>query len=216
MFYDSFQVGSVQRDFDRGWYALYTRPRHEKAVAKNLIAKGFTIFLPLYSAPHRWKDRTKVIMLPLFSCYVFIQWCAHRHLDVVTTPGVHSLVCCGDLPARIPQAEIEGIRQLVERSIKIEPHPFIRYGDRVRVTAGPLEGIEGILVRKKNFNRIVLTVELLGKSAAAEVDVSLVERINSPGRFRSSALDRDKGFGLAHGRPSSYVFQSFPSGKQSV
>jgi hypothetical protein len=105
---------------------------------------------------------------------------------------------------------------LVERSIKIEPHPFIRYGDRVRVTAGPLEGIEGILIRKKNFNRIVLTVELLGKSAAAEVDVSLVERINSPGRFRSTALGRDNGLGLAHGRSSSYVLQSVPSSKQSV
>lgn len=207
MLYDLFQAGRQPKDHDRSWYALYTRARHEKSVAKNLSAKGFAVFLPLYSASHQWKDRTKVIMLPLFSCYVFIQGPFDRPLDVVITPGVHNFVCCGGAPARIPHTEIEGIHQVVERSIKIEPHPFVRCGDRVRVKAGPLEGIEGILVRKKNFSRIVLTVELLGKSAAVEVDVSLVERINSPSGLRSPAL-RDEGRStFAPAKQTAYVLQ---------
>lgn len=165
--------------FDGGWYALYTRYHHEKAVAKALTAKGLTVFLPLYSAPRQWKDRAKVIRLPLFSCYVFIQGGLDRSLEILSTAGIYGFVCCGGSPAMIPQQEIEGVRRVVERSSKIEPHPFIKCGDWVRVKAGPLEGIEGNLVRKKNFSRLVLTVDLLGKSAAVELDVSLVERINT-------------------------------------
>lgn len=167
------------REVDSGWYALYTRHHHEKVIAKALMAKGFAVFLPLYSTLRNWKDRTKVVSLPLFSCYVFVKGGLERQLDILTTSGIHGFVCFAGSPARISQSEIDGIRQVVERSIKIEPHPFIKSGDRVRVKAGPLEGIEGILVRKKNFSRLVLTVELLGKSAAVEVDVSLVERINT-------------------------------------
>jgi transcription antitermination factor NusG len=167
-----------------GWHALYTRHHHEKSVARTLVAKGFTVFLPLYSAPRQWKDRTKIIALPLFPCYVFIQGGVRRYLDIVTTPGIHSLVCSAGTPALISPREIASIRRAIERCAKIEPHPFIRRGDRVRVKAGPLEGIEGILVRKKNFSRLVLTVELLGQAAAVEVDVSMVERVASPHKIR--------------------------------
>lgn len=182
--------------FDEAWYALYTRYHHEKVVARTLTAKGLTVFLPLYSAPKQWKDRTKVITLPLFSCYVFIQGGLDRSLDIVTTAGIHGFVCCGGSPAMIPPQEIEGIRRVVERSIKIEPHPFIKCGDRVRVKAGPLEGIEGVLVRKKNFSRLVLTVDLLGKSAAVELDVSLVERINASGNTHVPDAMRGRLFDL--------------------
>jgi transcription antitermination factor NusG len=180
----SSQIKTMQTEPDQDWRALYTRHHHEKSVAKTLAAKGFTVFLPLYSAPRRWKDRTKVVSFPLFSCYVFINGGLDRHLDIVTTAGVHGFVCCGGFPAVIPPQEIDGIRQVIERSVKIEPHPFIKCGDHVRVKTGPLEGIEGILVRKKKFSRLVLTVELLGKSAAVEVDVSIVERIKSPDKTR--------------------------------
>ncbi len=198
MLEDGIRTGRTQVEFGPGWYALYTRHHHEKSVAKTLTAKGFTVFLPLYPASRQWKDRTKVITLPLFSCYVFVRGGLERHLDIVTTAGIHGFVCCAGWPARIPQQEIDGIRQVVERAIKIEPHPFIKCGDRVRVKAGPLEGIEGILVRKKNFSRLVLTVELLGKSAAVEVDVSLVERISSGDKVHSSSALRDGHFACAH------------------
>jgi transcription antitermination factor NusG len=192
MLQEAIRVGQTQAEFDPCWYALYTRHHHEKVVAKLLSIKGFTVFLPLYSVPRQWKDRTKVISLPLFSCYVFVQGGLERYLEIVSTAGVHDLVCCAGLPARIPQQEIDGIRQVVERAIKIEPHPFLKRGDRVRVKAGPLERIEGILVRKKNFSRLVLTVELLGKSAAVEVDASLVEKIKPPANIRVSVESRGK------------------------
>jgi transcription antitermination factor NusG len=185
-------AGIVQAEFDHGWYALYTRHHHEKVVARTLAAKGFKVFLPLYFAPRQWKDRIKVITLPLFSCYVFIQEGLERHLDIVTTAGVYGFVSCAGLPAIIPPQEIDAIRQVVERSIKIEPHPFIKCGDRVRVKGGPLEGIEGILARKKNFSRLVLSVELLGKSAAVEIDVSLVERVSAPNKTHIPAVPGNK------------------------
>lgn len=209
--FNSLQPILPAKDFDGAWYALYTRPRHEKAVARSLAAKRLSVFLPLYSALRRWKDRTKVVMLPLFSCYVFIQGCRDRHLQVVSTPGVHGFVCCAGLPARIPEKEIEAIRQVVERSIKIEPHPFIRRGDMVRVKAGPLEGIQGILVRKKNFTRIVLTVELLGKSAAVEVDVSLIERISAHRNFHPPVLNTDERFDFVPARRMTHVPHAVPS-----
>lgn len=179
---------TTQSHPDHAWYALYTRHHHEKTIARALTAKAFTVFLPLYAVPRQWKDRTKIVTLPLFSCYVFIQGGLHRQLDVLTTPGIYGFVCFAGLPATIPEREIDGIRQAVERCVKIEPHPFIRCGDRVRVTTGPLEGIEGILVRKKNFSRLVLTVELLGKSAAVEVEVATVERIHSQGKSHTPHL----------------------------
>jgi transcription antitermination factor NusG len=175
-------IETTQRQVDRSWYALYTRHHHEKSISSALDAKGFTVFLPLYSAARRWKDRTKVVTLPLFSCYVFIQGGLERRLDILTTAGIHGFVCSSGVPAIIPPQEMDSIYQVVERSIKIEPHPFIHRGDRVRVKSGPLEGIEGILLRKKKFSRLVLTVELLGRSAAVEVDVSIVERINARGK----------------------------------
>ncbi len=159
------------------WHALYTRHQHEKAIAHALSNKGFEVFLPLYSATHRWKDRSKQLMLPLFPCYVFLHGGLERRLDILTTPGLHMLVTSGGHPAVVPEEEIRAVRQLVEKSERVEPHPFLRSGDWVRVKSGPLTGVEGILVRKKNLFRLVVSVEILGKSAATEVDASLVERV---------------------------------------
>jgi len=162
------------------WYALYTRHQHEKLVARNLSTKGFEVFLPLYSAARRWKDRTKQLCLPLFPCYVFFRSGLNRWPEIVSTPGIHSLVGCAGRPALIPEAEIDAVRHVVERGMRIEPHPFLECGDRVRVKCGALEGIEGILVRKKNRFRLVLSVELLEKSVAFEVDAFTVERVSRP------------------------------------
>jgi transcription antitermination factor NusG len=162
------------------WYAIYTRHQHEKLVAQSLSNKGFEVFLPLYSAIHRWKDRDKQLFVPLFPCYVFLSARLERRLDVLTTPGVHDLVSSAGRPIAIPDNEIHAVRQLVERSRCVEPHPFLHAGDWVRVKSGPLMDVEGILVRKKNEFRLVVSIEMLGKSAAAEVDTSMVERISPP------------------------------------
>jgi transcription antitermination factor NusG len=162
------------------WYALYTRHQHEKMVAQILTSKGFETFLPLHTAAHHWKDRTKVISVPLFPCYVFLTGALeHRRLQIVTTPGVHGLVLSAGQPAVIPVAEMEAIRRVVESGARLEPHPFLKCGDKVRIKFGPLTGIQGILVRKKNMCRLVLSVEMLGKSAAMEVDAFQVEPLNT-------------------------------------
>src|ERR1700682_3267077 len=165
---------------DLFWHVLYTRHQHEKAIAHILSNKEFEVFLPLYSASHRWKDRNKQLSLPLFPCYVFLRGGLERQLDIVTTPGIHMLVTSAGQAAVVPEEEICAVRQLVEKCQMVEPHPFLNSGDWVRVKSGPLMGAEGILVRKKNLFRLIVSVEILGRSAAAEVDASIVERINPP------------------------------------
>jgi transcription antitermination factor NusG len=159
------------------WYAIYTRHQHEKTVAQILTSKGFEVFLPLYGAAHCWKDRAKMVSLPLFPCYVFLRGGLERRLDIVTTPGIYSLVSTAGQPAAIPAFELEAIRRAVESTMRVEPHPFLKCGEWVRVKRGPLAGFQGILVRKKNLYRLVLSVEMLGKAAAVEVDAFLVERL---------------------------------------
>jgi transcription antitermination factor NusG len=102
-----------------------------------------------------------------------------RRLDVVTTPGIVSVLSINGEAAAIPESEIEAVRRAIEWGNRVEPHPFLRCGDKVRVISGPLQGLEGILVRKKNLYRLVLSVEILERSAAVEVDVSAVERVGS-------------------------------------
>jgi transcription antitermination factor NusG len=165
---------------DSSWYALYTRHQHEKMVDQVLTNKGFNTFLPLYATTHHWKDRTKSLTLPLFPCYVFLKGGIERRLQILTTPGIYGLVSNAGQPAAIPATEIEAIRRVVESGTRVEAHPFLKCGNRVRVKCGPLTGIEGILVRKKNVSRLVLSVEILGTAAAIEVAAFQVEEVNSP------------------------------------
>ena len=159
------------------WFALYTRHRHERSVAQWIAGKGIEVFLPLYKAAHRWKDRMKDLELPLFPNYVFVMAGSCQRGTILSTPGVYDFVRLGGLAAPIPSDEIEAIRKAVGHRLDAEPHPFLKSGDRVRVRSGPLAGLEGILVRKKNFYRLVLSVELLVKSISVEVDVADVERV---------------------------------------
>jgi len=159
------------------WWALYTRHQHEKTVAEMLSAKGFEVFLPLYESERQWKDRVKKLSLPLFPCYVFVREEGNRQLQAVTTPGVHMILSRGERVALIPEEEIQGIRRIVEEPCRVEPHPFLKCGERVRVTRGCLEGVEGILVRRKNVYRLVLSVHTLAQSVAVEVDASDVEPV---------------------------------------
>jgi transcription antitermination factor NusG len=171
------QPTGVTGSEDFNWWALYTRHQHEKAVAEVLSAKGFEVFLPLYSSMRRWKDRKKVLSLPLFPCYVFVRGGINRRLQVVTTPGVHMILYHGEHVAVIPEVEIQAIRRIIEGDFPVEPHPFLKCGERVRVIRGSLEGVEGVLVRKKNQFRLVLSVEMLAQSVAVEIDASEVEPV---------------------------------------
>jgi transcription antitermination factor NusG len=169
----------ARREAAPSWYALYTRHQHERAVAAILCGKGFEIFLPLYSAVHRWKDRRKTVWLPLFPSYLFLRGGLDRRLQVVSTPGAFSFVGPGGQPAAIPQPEIDAIRRALETHLGVQPYPFLKSGDWVRVTAGPLAGIEAVLVREKSLHRLVLSVELLQKSVALEIEAECVEPIGT-------------------------------------
>jgi transcription antitermination factor NusG len=188
-------ASSITRDWTSGWHALYTRHQYEKLVAQALSAKGFEVFLPQYRTIHRWKDRRKELMLPLFPSYVFIQGGFDRMLSIFTTPGVHSFVSWGGRPAEIPQEQIDAVRRLVQSPLRFEPHPFLKCGDWVRIKSGPLAGIEGVLVRTKSAYRLVLSVEILAQSASVEVDISAVERI------RRAEADRKEALGIGRGVP---------------
>jgi transcription antitermination factor NusG len=161
------------------WWVLYTRHQHEKTVAEMLSAKDFEVFLPLYESVRRWKDRKKLLTLPLFPCYVFVRGGLDRRLQVVTTPGIHTILFHGEKVAIVPEAEIEAIRRAVEGSFRVEPHPFLKCGERVRVTRGSLEGVEGILIRKKNLYRLVLSVDMMAQSVAVEIDATDVEPVTA-------------------------------------
>lgn len=186
------------------WWALYTRHQHEKVVAEMLAAKGFEVFLPVYDSIRRWKDRRKVLSLPLFPCYVFVRGRLDRRLQVVSTPGVHMLLTKGEQIAVIPEEEIGSIRRAVDGSFRVEPHPFLKCGERVRVTRGSLEGVEGILVRKKNLYRLVLSVDMLAQSVGVEVDASDVEPVGDraipPGASVVSAGADELPTGVLSGR----------------
>jgi len=123
---------------DSPWWALYTRHQHEKTVAGMLSAKGFEVFLPLYDSVRRWNDRKMLLSLPLFPCYVFVRGGLNRRLQVVTTPGVHMILSRGEHFATIPDDEIQAIRKSVSGDFRVEPHPFLKCGERVRVTRGSL------------------------------------------------------------------------------
>lgn len=181
---------------DTPWWAIYTRHQHEKTIGDMLQAKGFEVFLPLYESTRHWKDRRKVLTLPLFPCYVFVRGGLDRRLQVLTTPGVHMILSHGERVATIPEDEIQAIRRTVEGPFRVEPHPFLKCGERVRVVRGALEGVEGVLIRKKNFYRLVLSVDMLAQSVAVEIDASDV--VPEAGRewtgeFQGRQLDRSEG-----------------------
>jgi transcription antitermination factor NusG len=163
------------------WWAIYTRHQHEKTVAQVLATKGFDVFLPLYDSVRRWKDRSKTLSMPLFPCYVFVRGGLSRRLHVLTTPGVHTILYHGERIAIIPNGEIDAVRRVVESPSRVEPHPFLRCGETVRVTRGSLEGVQGVLVRKKSMYRLVLSVEMLAQSVAVEIDATDVEPVKGNG-----------------------------------
>ncbi len=160
---------------DVAWYALRTQHQHEKAAADSLSNKRIETFLPLYQTVRQWNDRKKRLSLPLFPGYIFIRAGLRRFRDVVTTPGIWGFVQIGNHAAVIPEAEIEVVRRIVNGPLQAEPHPFLKCGDWVRVKSGPLTDIQGILVCKKNQFRLVLSVEMLGKSVSVEVEATTVE-----------------------------------------
>jgi transcription antitermination factor NusG len=175
------------------WYALYTKHQHEKKAGAYLEKRGFEVLLPTHRSANRWKDRTKIISVPIFPCYLFVRAALERKPDLLRAPGVFSMVGNSRGASAVSALEIDALRKITRSDARIEPHPYLKNGDRVRVRSGPLSGLEGILVRIKNTYRVVLSVELLQKAVAVEVDLSIVERLKAPqeiGRTRTESRER--------------------------
>ncbi len=162
---------------DAHWFAVYTNSRHEKSVARHLAQRDIESFLPLYKKMHRWSKRSLTsLALPLFPNYVFVHIRARQRISVLAVPGVIGLVGSGHVPSLLDDEEIDALRASVMAG-RCEPHPYLVAGERVQIRAGVMAGIEGILVRKKNELRVVLSLNLIQRSVAVEVDAADVEPI---------------------------------------
>ena len=159
------------------WYAIYTCANHEKQVAAELNVRTIEHFLPLYSSMRRWKDRRVTLDLPLFPGYVFVRLALRERLRVVQIQSVVRLVGFGGLPTALPDTEMEIMRSGLSQRRSAEPHPFLTVGRRVRITGGPFAGLEGVLKRRKSGVRVVVSLDLIQRSVAVDVDAADVRAV---------------------------------------
>jgi transcription elongation factor/antiterminator RfaH len=160
------------------WYVAYTRPRHEKLVAYQLHEHGVRSFVPLYASVRRWKDRRKRLELPLFPGYVFVQLALQCRLDLLRLPGVVDLVRFQGKPVPVVSREIEALLQGLTAASVVHPHPYLQAGRKVRIQRGALDGVEGIFVQRRGQTRVVLSVSLIQRSVAIEIEEADVEAIS--------------------------------------
>ncbi len=159
------------------WYAVQTRPRHEKRVAERLQSQSMEAFLPLHRCRHRWKNGVLAdVELPLFPGYLFARAPLHERIRLLQLPGIVGLAASAAHPTAIADQEIETLRQVTD-IFRAEPHPFLTAGDKVRVVAGPLAGLEGTLTRRKQEFRLVLSVQIIMRSVAIEVSEFDIEPV---------------------------------------
>ena len=163
---------------ERSWLAAYTRARHEYVVARQLECKAVAFLLPAFARRARWSDRTKRVMAPLFPSYVFVHVSDDERVRVLQTAGVVNIVSVAGRPAPLREEEVAMLRECVARPDEVEPHAFLRKGQRVRVKHGPFEGWEGILVYRKNSARLVVSVQQIMQSVSVDLDGADVEAIS--------------------------------------
>lgn len=152
------------------WYALRVRSNHERVVQAALRHKGFDEFLPVYKKRSRWSDRVKEIEVPLFAGYVFSRFQAERRAPVLVIPGVVHVVGTAAGPLPVDNAELAAVRRFVESALPVMPWPYLNAGDTVVVERGALTGMQGILLRVKDSCRLVVSLSLLQRSVAVELD----------------------------------------------
>jgi transcription antitermination factor NusG len=166
------------------WFALTVAPRKEKVTAQTLRTNGFEEFLPLYAARHQWSDRVKRLESPLFPGYVFCRFSARQRQAVLKTPGVVSIVSFGRIPEPIEDSEIAALQAVCRSGLMATPYPNPEVGSKVRLHEGPLRGLEGILVEDKK-TRLILSLTLLQRSVAVEIDRLWIEPAGTPVFFHS-------------------------------
>ncbi|MGH7792708.1 MAG: transcription termination/antitermination protein NusG [Thermodesulfobacteriota bacterium] len=160
------------------WYAVYTKSRHEKVVETVLKSRGVKTFLPLREILSQWKDRKKLINIPLFPCYLFVKIGPADIYDVAYTKGVLRIVGCNGTPVAIPAGQIEAIMKVVQNKLKYDPYPYLDEGRDVIIKRGPLQGILGKIVDKKSSkHKLIVSIELIKRSVSIEVDVLDIEAL---------------------------------------
>ena len=159
------------------WYAVWTRSRQEKTAAAMLEALNISNFLPLISEKRQWSDRKKMVTVPAFPGYLFVQIAATSDLElrVREVPGVVNFVRNQLGPSAIPEHEIQNLRTLLSRAPNCLPYPFLKAGDKVRIVRGTLTGVEGSFIRNGARSRVVISVDIIQRSIAVEVSTDDVE-----------------------------------------
>jgi len=172
------------------WYALHVRSRYEMGVARQLRGMDYEEFLPLYECRKHWSDRIKEVQTPLFPGYLFCRFDPQNRLPILKTPGVIQVVGYNRQPIPVDEDEIKSIQTLVTSGIPNQPWPFLKVGEKVRIESGPLRGLEGVLVEFKGNRRLILSVSLLQRSVAVEMDAAFVrsERASSAPGLESACL----------------------------
>ena len=170
------------------WFALQVRSQRENHVASHLAGKGYEFFLPLYTSRKRWSDRIKKIELPLFPGYLFCRFNPYDRLPILKTPWLLQIVGFNHIPTPVDDEEISAVRKLVASGATAEPWPFMAVGERVRIESGPLRGAVGLLTQLKGNHKLVVSISLLQRSVAVEIDSALVIPERSTKRSSPGAL----------------------------
>ncbi len=170
------------------WFAIRVKPNFEKTAAAGLEGKGLEQFLPTYTQTRKWSDRVKNVESPLFPGYLFCRFDPSVRTPVLSTPGVLYIVSCGQELLPVDEAEIESLRRAAREGLPLEPLPFLKTGQRVRVSRGVLTGVEGIVIDANNGKRLVLQVSLLQRSVSVEINHDCLTPIEESGPMRPSLI----------------------------
>jgi transcription antitermination factor NusG len=165
-------TSGLQLDTERKWYAAYTSAHHEKRVVEQLERRSVESFLPLYDSVRRWRDRRVRLQMSLFPGYVFVRISSRDRLKVQQVPGVAHLVGFGGQLTAVPEEDIQAIRACLADPSRVQPHRYLKRGQRVRVLNGPLTGLTGIVVRQRKQTRFVISFDLLQRAVAVEIDAA--------------------------------------------
>ena len=152
------------------WFAVRVRSNYERITSTILRGKGYEEFAALYLTKRRWSDRLKEVELPLFPGYIFCRFDPDQRLPILTTAGVVHVVGVGNNPEPVDQVEIAAVQAVVCSGLRVQPWPFLRVGERVRVDYGSMKDVEGVVVKLKNELRLVISVTILQRSVAIDIE----------------------------------------------
>lgn len=172
------------------WFALVVKPRHEKAVSAALRSKTYEEFLPLCKVRRQWSDRNKVIETPLLPGYAFCRFDPKERVAILRTPGVRKIVSRGAAPVPVEEAEIQSLQAIVQAGLDAAPCPYLRAGESVSLERGPLHGLSGILQKSKGRSRLIISITLLQRSVAVEVEQAWISAADRSRALRNAVASQ--------------------------